>query len=127
MLSLTISDPSISTSITVTISRPFKLALPVISSGDGILLRGFKVTSQKRKLLLQSTDASSWAVFKSNGEVQIRGPPVEYGEGEAQEIESLKLWWRGLGAQAWKEVAAGTLDEQHDTLVGARSEATENH
>ncbi|KAH0541759.1 hypothetical protein FGG08_003781 [Glutinoglossum americanum] len=118
VLSLGISDPSISTSVTVTILRPFKLALPIVSSGDGVLLRGFKVTSQKGKFLLQSTDVSSWAVFKSNGEVQVRGPPVEYGEGEAEQIETLKRWWRGLGVQAGKEVVARTSDEYCDALDG---------
>ncbi|KAI9766258.1 MAG: hypothetical protein M1840_006672 [Geoglossum simile] len=121
VLSLAITDPSISTSISVAISRPFKTALPIVSDGDGILLRGFKVTSQKRKLLLQSTDVSSWAVFKSDGEVQVRGPPVEYGQGEAQQIEALRQWWQGLEVQKRVEVAAGTQDEQHDIAEGPRS------
>jgi hypothetical protein len=125
-LSLTITDSSIPTSITVAISRPFKPALPIVSAGDGILLRGFKVTSQKRKLLLQSTDVSSWAVFKSNGEVQIRGPPVEHGEGEAREIETLQRWWQDLGLRARREVTVMTPDEHRDFLGGVRSELTEN-
>ncbi|KAH0559330.1 hypothetical protein GP486_004156 [Trichoglossum hirsutum] len=125
-LSLAITDSSIPTSVTVTISRPFKSALPIVSAGDGILLRGFKVTSQKRKLLLQSTEVSSWAVFKSDGEVQIKGPPVEHGEGEAREIETLKSWWQELGMQTRREVAIMTQDEHRDFLAGVRSDLTEN-
>jgi Telomeric single stranded DNA binding POT1/CDC13 len=123
ILSLAITDPSISSSINVTILRPFETALPVVSDGDGILLRGFKVTSQKRKLLLQSTDVSSWAVFKSDGEVEVRGPPVEYGQGEVRGIETLKRWWQGLEVQERGEVAARTQDEQ-DTANEPRSEPT---
>ncbi|KAI9777436.1 MAG: hypothetical protein M1839_008848 [Geoglossum umbratile] len=126
VLSLAITDPSISTSVSVVILRPFKSALPIVSDGDGILLRGFKVTSQKQKLLLQSTDVSSWAVFGSDGEVQVRGPPVEHGGGEAQEIESLKQWWQALEVQTRGEVAAGARDERRGIADGLRSEPTES-
>ncbi|KAI9807100.1 MAG: hypothetical protein M1825_005817 [Sarcosagium campestre] len=99
-LSLTIADPSsCPASVAVQIFRPFKRALPVVVSGDGVLLRNFKVQSHNRRASLTSGDDSSWAVWKSDREqdVQVKGPPVEYGDEEHFHIKALKEWWNGLG------------------------------
>jgi len=97
-----ITDPSSATSdsvppITATqIFRPYKIALPLAQTGDVILLRNFKVQTQKQKPMLLSTDASAWAVFRKGHEVQIRGPEVEFGAEERGFVRGMFEWWGSL-------------------------------
>ena len=85
--------------IAVSIFRPFKQALPLVQQGDAILLRNFKVQSQKQRFMLLSTINSAWAVFRKGEEVQIKGPPVEFGAAERGFVRGLRDWWRTLGAE----------------------------
>ncbi|KAF1996424.1 hypothetical protein P154DRAFT_623196 [Amniculicola lignicola CBS 123094] len=96
---------------TVQIFRPFASALPVAETGDVILLRRFSVKSLNRKAMLISGEESSWCVWRwgkplwgkksggfgeVRGREEVRGPPVECGEGEWAEVERLRGWWRDV-------------------------------
>ncbi|KAF7854766.1 hypothetical protein EAF04_010334 [Stromatinia cepivora] len=96
----TITDQTIAPSgvVEVRIFRPYKDALPTPEIGDGVLLRDFSVLSVKGKgFALKSEEASSWAVFKDEGtEIEVRGPPVEYGHGEKKHMKELREWFHAL-------------------------------
>lgn len=97
-LTFSITDPSSEPSyIKVQIFRPFSEALPVASNGAAILLRNFKVESQKHKFVLVSTATSAWAVFEDGRNVQVNGPPVEIGAEERGFAKGLSQWWASLG------------------------------
>jgi Telomeric single stranded DNA binding POT1/CDC13 len=92
--------------ITAQIFRPYKTALPKVQRGNIVLLRNFKVQSQKRKCILLSTESSAWAVFfvrrekeseVSEIDVEVVGPPVEYGPEENSHIIELEKWWKAEG------------------------------
>ncbi|KAB8292153.1 hypothetical protein EYC80_007896 [Monilinia laxa] len=99
-ITFTITDQTIAPSgvVEVKIFRPYKDALPTPEIGDGILLRDFSVSSIKGKgFALRSEEGSSWAVFKDEGtEIEVRGPPVEYGPGEKKHMKELREWFHGL-------------------------------
>ena len=105
-----ITDPSSATSdslphiTTAQIFRPFKVALPVVSTGDTVLLRNFKVQTQKQKLMLLSTDSSAWAVFRKEHDVQIRGPQLDFGPEERGFARGLADWWTSLDDQGRAEL-----------------------
>ena len=80
------------------IFRPRELALPIVNPGDAILLRNFKVQSFEKRLGLLSTDCSAWAVFRKGVEMEVRGPPVEFGPEERGFIKGLWKWWESVGA-----------------------------
>ncbi|KAI9747146.1 MAG: hypothetical protein M1835_002209, partial [Candelina submexicana] len=102
-----ITDPSSSPTTTkVQIFRPFKEALPLIGSGDAILLRNFKIVSLERKLGLVSQANSAWAVFKGR-EVGGGGPPVELGAEERGFAKGLGEWWGSLGGMVRGEMLPG--------------------
>ena len=105
---LHLTDPSLqgNKAITVQIFRPYRTALPEVQRGHVVLLRSFKVQSQKRKCMLLSTESSAWAVFSVHKEVGhevsesdavIVGPPVEYGFEEMSYAAELKKWWEVEG------------------------------
>ncbi|KAH6703164.1 hypothetical protein BKA61DRAFT_619029 [Leptodontidium sp. MPI-SDFR-AT-0119] len=113
-ITFNITDPSIApSSVTeVQVFRPYKDALPIVKAGDGILLRNFLVMSVQSRaggpaFALRSTqeDASSWAVFKDDDEVEIRGPPVEYGDAEKNHVMQLRTWYASLDSVAMAKVA----------------------
>jgi len=119
-ITFNITDPSIAPSgvTEVQVFRPYKDALPIVKAGDGILLRNFLVMSIQSRgggpaLALRSTqeDASSWAVFKDDGEVEVRGPPVEYGEGEKSHVAQLRTWYAGLDTVAQAKIARANGDK----------------
>ncbi|MCJ1245690.1 hypothetical protein MMC30_002894 [Trapelia coarctata] len=99
---LYISDPSSATSdsvppiTAVQIFRPYKPALPLAQTGDVILLRNFKVQTQKQKPMLLSTESSAWAVFHKGHEPQIRGPQLEFGAQERGFAKGMIHWWSSL-------------------------------
>lgn len=99
-----VMDPSCTPlAVEVQIFRPFKDALPRATTGDAILLRAFNVISSDRKIALLSTAESAWAVWKQHAlatevDIEIRGPPVEFGEAEQSRAGSLIQWWQGLSA-----------------------------
>ncbi|KAE8441527.1 hypothetical protein EG329_004873 [Mollisiaceae sp. DMI_Dod_QoI] len=118
-ITFNITDPSISPSgvTEVQVFRPYSHALPTVSAGDGILLRNFQVTSVKKGFALRSTqdEGSSWAVFKDSEEPEIRGPPVEYGDGERNHISALKAWYGTLD-----DVAKAKIDRANGDKAATR-------
>lgn len=106
--SLFLSDPSSMCypPIIAQIFRPKELALPIVNPGDAILLRNFKVQSFEKRLGLLSTNSSAWAVFRRGVEVQIRGPPVEFGPEERGFIKGLWKWWESVGAVSVEKAIA---------------------
>lgn len=102
--SLYLIDPS-SVSCPLTLARIFRsneVAFPNVIQGDAILLRNFKVQSFQNRVGLQSTDSSAWAVFRQDTEVQIRGPPVEFGPEERSFARALWNWWASVRAEHGK-------------------------
>ncbi|KAL3422933.1 hypothetical protein PVAG01_04680 [Phlyctema vagabunda] len=108
-ISFNVTDPLIGPShvTEVQVFRPYKDALPIIKAGDGVLLRNFQVLSIKGGFALRSeqNESSSWAVYKDDGSVEVRGPPVEHGDGEKEHIATLKGWYAGLDTVARAKVA----------------------
>ncbi|APA13534.1 hypothetical protein SS1G_07829 [Sclerotinia sclerotiorum 1980 UF-70] len=96
----TVTDQTIAPSgvVQVRIFRPYKDALPTPEIGDGVLLRDFSVLPVEGKgFALKSEETSSWAVFKDEGtEIEVRGPPVEYGHGEKKHMKELREWFHAL-------------------------------
>lgn len=43
-----------------------------------------------------STQSSAWAEFRKDADVQVRGPPVEFGAEERGFARGLWRWWAGL-------------------------------
>lgn len=107
---LHIADTSLSsedhTTVTVQVFRHAKEALPKANEGDVVILRNFKVQTAKRKIMLLSTETSSWAVFEAKSDstmswsdVVISGPPLEYGPAETSRVKLLFSWWNKSGKQ----------------------------
>jgi len=119
-LSLNIIDPSSNSSFTtVQIFRPFKEALPLASKGAAILLRNFKVQSQKHKFVLVSTASSAWAVFEKGQIAEVNGPPVEIGAEERGFAKGLSQWWESLGqdVQGANGVKRGEGDDRSEVSM----------
>jgi len=115
-ITFNITDPSIAPSgvTEVQIFRPYKEALPTIKEGDGILLRNFQVMSVKSRgfgLRSVQDEGSSWAVFKDEGEAEVRGPPVEFGDGEKNHVIALKAWYETLDAVAIAKISRANGDK----------------
>ncbi|KAF2677651.1 hypothetical protein K458DRAFT_377953 [Lentithecium fluviatile CBS 122367] len=106
-----ITDPSSHpTSTTVQVFRPYENALPIVETGDVVLLRAFAVRSLNRWPVLVSGEESAWCVWRMSkmlwgkktgpfGELrereEVRGPAVERGEGEWREVEKVRAWYLG--------------------------------
>jgi hypothetical protein len=115
-ITFNVTDPSVAPSgvTEIQIFRPYKDALPTIQAGDGILLRNFQVISVKGRgfgLRSVTDEGSSWAVFKDDGEPEIRGPPVEFGEGEKNHILALKAWYSTFDAAAMAKITRANGDK----------------
>ena len=104
---LYMTDPSSSTlqhCITAAqIFRPNDRCFPLVEKGDALLLRTFKVQPFQRRLSLLSKESSGWAVFRKGADVQMRGPPVEFGAEERGFARGLWDWWASLGDDARKQ------------------------
>lgn len=98
---------SIPTHTVVQIFRPYQHALPVLATGDALLLRNFKVQTQNHTPMLLSTESSAWAVFRADTDVQIRGPHVQFGPEESGLAERLREWWRSLDAEMRTQAVDG--------------------
>lgn len=110
-----LTDPSSVSPVNVTtaqIFRPNTNCFPQTSSGDAVLLRNFKVQSFQKRFSLIDTDSSAWAVFHKGADVQVRGPPIEYGAEERAFARGHWNWWASLGSEKRDEVAAAIPDEK---------------
>lgn len=118
---LRLTDRSLDSGVdtTVQIFRPRENALPKTEPGDAVIMRNFKVQTLNRRLMLLSTETSSWAVFKPNHGVEhmqleavVSGPPIEYGQEEASYVKSLVRWWHKEGEeQSPNPITAGQEKE----------------
>lgn len=102
--SLYLTDPS-SVSCPLTFAQIFRsneIAFPNVVQGDAILLRNFKVQSFQNRVSLLSTNSSAWAVFRQDTEVQVRGPPVEFGPEERSFARGLWNWWASVRTEHGK-------------------------
>ncbi|KAK8012577.1 hypothetical protein PG991_009952 [Apiospora marii] len=110
-MTFTVTDPSIASSVTlVQLYRPHKDSLPKVKSGDVVLLRNFTVLAIRGKDYgLRTNDSSSWAIFDTENEpAQIRGPPVEYGEGETTHVDYLREWYGLLDASSREKLGSAS-------------------
>ena len=107
--------------VTAQLFRPHKSALPLLLRGDVVLLRSFRVQTQKRKMMLLSTDSSAWAVFSlsdapaKNAEnqglrIDVAGPPIEHGPEEYAYAQQLMKWWQTDGSLLHKVMTPKTSD-----------------
>ncbi|KAH8782203.1 hypothetical protein BGZ57DRAFT_279775 [Hyaloscypha finlandica] len=115
-ITFNVTDPSVAPSgvTEVQIFRPYKDALPTIQAGDGILLRNFQVMSVKSRgfgLRSVQDEGSSWVVFKDGGEPEVRGPPVEFGDGEKNHVTALRAWYATLDAAAMSKISRANGDK----------------
>lgn len=102
--SLYLTDPS-SVACPLTFAQIFRsdeIAFPNVIQGDAILLRNFKVQSFQNRIGLLSTNSSAWAVFRQDTEVQVRGPPVEFGPEERSFARGLWNWWASVRTEHGK-------------------------
>lgn len=103
--------------VTAQIFRPRKHAIPVVTRGDVILLRNFKVQTQSHKPFLLSTDESAWAVFSSHTQdATVAGPPVEFGDMEVASVSQLLEWWTSQGKDKYPDLRTQT-QPANDRLV----------
>lgn len=106
MLELLLVDPSSAPQgiYVAHVFRPHQQSLPAVQRGDVVLLRGMTVVAVRdRGFGLRAGDSSAWAVWDeqarqaaSTGDValpQIKGPPVDVMEAEAQYAMGLSRWW----------------------------------
>lgn len=93
-----IVDSSKKDGIVIRMFRPFESALPKVSAGDVIILRSFKIQSQKHRPMGVSNENSAWAVWHDFGTTKAEsvGPPLEYGEEEEQYVEAIGRWYKDL-------------------------------
>jgi hypothetical protein len=115
-ITFNVTDPSVAPSgvTEIQIFRPYKDALPTILTGDGILLRNFQVMSVKSRgfgLRSVQDEGSSWVVFKDGGEPEVRGPPVEFGDGEKNHVTALRAWYATLDAAAMSKISRANGDK----------------
>lgn len=114
MMTLNVTDPSLTPSgvVEVQFFRAHKESLPIVRSGDAVLLRAFTVLPLAGKALgLRTHDSSSWAIFdREDGIPQIRGPPVEVSDAEAGYVALLKEWFAGLGEAERAEIEKASAE-----------------
>ena len=114
-----VSDPMLSsTRVPVTMVQIFRSAkgcFPIVKKGDAILLREFKVQSFHSQMTLLSAQSSAWAVFHQGQEVQVRGPPIEFGAEERGFARGLWRWWNELNYKSRErlEAALQTREDFH--------------
>ncbi|OAA75782.1 Nucleic acid-binding, OB-fold-like protein [Akanthomyces lecanii RCEF 1005] len=121
MLELLLVDPSSAPQgiYVAHIFRPHQHSLPAVQRGDVVLLRGMTVVAVKdRGFGLRAGDVSAWAVWDeqarqaaSTGDValpQIKGPPVDVMEAEAQYAMGLSRWWALLDEATMSKMERAT-------------------
>lgn len=99
--SFTITDPSFAPDgvAEVDLYSLHKDHLPVVKTGDSVLLRGFLVVSLPgRGFGLKSKDGSAWAVFKAEGgnEPEMKAATVEMNKQETDFMLDSRAWYAGL-------------------------------
>ena len=108
VMSFNVTDVAIGPAhvVEVQLYRAHKDSLPVVKPGDGILLRNLQVQALTNKDFgLRSGNESAWAVYDvDDSPPQIKGPPLEDYDQYNDYMETLKAWYRSLGATAIEKV-----------------------
>ncbi|KAH8702134.1 hypothetical protein BGW36DRAFT_356273 [Talaromyces proteolyticus] len=97
---LRITDTTMAgTTIMVHVFHSDKASLPVVSEGDVIVLRDFKVQNFDHSTALVSCTDSAWAVFNAEAdEPRVTGPTAKVGEDERGRAQELQEWYHSAGA-----------------------------
>ncbi|CCU79113.1 hypothetical protein BGHDH14_bgh05247 [Blumeria hordei DH14] len=115
-LTFNVTDPTIAPCnvVQVQIFRSHHEALPIVGVGDGILLRNFQTFTEKKRVGLKSTnrEGSGSAVFKGEGEPEIRGTPIEFSDGEKVYVTQIRTWFAGLDGVARAKIARANGNKQ---------------
>ena len=114
---LVASAPENPSMVSAQVFRRQPSVLPVVRTGDVVLLREFKVVPESAKTGLLSTKSSAWAVFKSGaggegGPAEMRGAPVEFGDEELEVVKGLREWWDELDTGLRGRLAARMVKGQ---------------
>jgi hypothetical protein len=112
-LCLRITDATMAgTTVAVHIFNPDRTSLPVVSEGDAIALRKFKIQSFDHSTAALSGDSSAWAVFHAEeNKATIAGPPVELSGDEYEYVQELRSWYHKGGS-------AMAADHMLQALIG---------
>lgn len=118
--SFTVTDPTIAPDgvVEVDLYHQHKEHLPVVKTGDSVLLRNLLVVSLPGRGfgLKTKKDTSSWAVFKAEGgdEPEVKDIPVEMSETEVSFMLDVRGWYANLDDTAKGKigVAVGQLVEE---------------
>ncbi|KAE8401415.1 hypothetical protein BDV37DRAFT_254985 [Aspergillus pseudonomiae] len=99
ILTLQLTDQSMAgATLYAQISRPSKVALPLVEEGNVVLLRNFRVKRFSRSIIIASVDTSAWAVLKGlDDKALAHDPPVEYGSEEQACATDLRQWYQEAG------------------------------
>ncbi len=108
---------------TAQIFRPNNRCFPLVEKGEALLLRDFKVQPFQKRLLLLSAESSAWAVFRKGADVQMRGPPVEFGAEERGFARGLWDWWASLSDGARKRLEDAVPDHKRPNGTAKTSTA----
>lgn len=127
--SLSVTDPSLASCegvIEVTIFSLHRDHLPVVKTGDSILLRSFIVQALPGKGwgLKSDKNLSSWAVFEAYGDdaPQMRAAPVELNDEEQKYLVDLRGWYASLDDDTKENLgkAVGALIDKGRELRGEK-------
>lgn len=99
--SFTVTDPTLAPDgvVEVDLYSLHKDHLPVVKTGDSVLLRGFLVVSlPDRGFGLKTKDGSSWAVYKAEGDdkPEMKAAPVEMSDKEVNFMLDVRAWYANL-------------------------------
>lgn len=124
--SFTITDPSVAPDgvVEVELYSAHKDYLPVVKTGDSVLLRQLLVVSLPgRGFGLKTKDESSWAVFKAEGndEPEMNAATVEMSDKEASFMLDVRGWYAGLD-----DKEKGKLGVAVEELIAAGKDSRAN-
>lgn len=113
--SFTITDPSFAPDgvVEVDLYSLHKDHLPVVKTGDSVLLRGFLVVSLPgRGFGLKTKDGSAWAVFQAEGDdrPEMNAAVVEMSDKEEKFMLDIRAWYAGLDATAKDKLVVAVED-----------------
>lgn len=98
----TVTDPTLAPDgvVEVDLYHQHKEHLPIVKTGDSVLLRNFLVVSLPGRGfgLKTKKDTSSWAVFKAEGgeKPEVKDIPVEMSEKEVDFMLDIRAWYADL-------------------------------
>lgn len=121
--SFTVTDPTFAPGgvVEVDLYSLHKDHLPVVKTGDSVLLRGFLVVAlTDRGFGLKTRDGSSWAVYKAEGDdkPEMKAAPVEMSDKEVEFMLDVRAWYANLD-----DAAKGKIRVAVDEVVKTGKES----